>query len=65
MGKELETKEKPTKEKEFVEIIKPMKETKHKPIYRYEIANTAIIEYNGYKIICEIRKLNQVLEMLK
>ena len=42
-----------------------MKETKHKPIYRYETANTAIIEYKGYKIICEIQKLNQVMEMLK
>ena len=63
--KELKTKEKPTKERDFVEILKPMKETKHKPIYRYETANTAIIEYKGYKIICEIQKLNQVLEMLK
>lgn len=63
--KKLKTKEKPTKERDFVEILRPMKETKHKPIYRYETANTAIIEYKGYKIICEIQKLNQVMEMLK
>ncbi len=65
VNKELETKEKPSQEGGFVEIIKPMKETKHKPIYRYETANTIIIEYKGYKIICEIQKLNQVLEILK
>ena len=65
LGKELKTKEKPVQEKDFVEIIKPMKETKHKPIYRYETANTVIIEYKGYKIICEIQKLNQVLEILQ
>lgn len=63
--KELEIKEKPKEEKGFIEIIKPMKEAKHKPIYRYETANTAIIEYKGYKIICEIQKLNQILEILK
>ncbi len=63
--KKLEVKEKPMEEKGFVEVIKPMKETKHKPIYRYETANTAIIEYKGYKIICEIQKLNQVMEILK
>ena len=65
LGEELKTEEKPTQEKDFAEIIKPMKEAKHKPIYRYETANTAIIEYKGYKIICEIQKLNQVLEMLQ
>lgn len=65
VGKELKTKEKAKEENGFVEIIKPMKETKHKPVYRYETANTAIIEYKGYKIICEIEKLNQVLETLK
>lgn len=63
--KELETKEKPTKENDFIEVINPMKEAKHKPIYRYETANTVIIEYRGYKIICEIQKLNQVLEILQ
>lgn len=63
--KDLVTKEKPMQEEGFVEILKPMKETKHKPIYRYETANTAIIEYKGYKIICEIQKLNQVMEILK
>lgn len=65
VDKELETKEKPVQENEFIEIIKPMKETKHKPIYQYETANTVIIEYKGFKIICEIQKLNQVMEILK
>ncbi len=63
--KKLEVKEKPMEEKGFVEVINPMKETKHKPIYRYETANTVIIDYKGYKIICEIQKLNQVMEILK
>ncbi len=63
--KELGVKEKPVEERGFVEVIKPMKETKHQPIYRYETANTAIIEYKGYKIICEIQKINQVIEVLK
>lgn len=63
--KELETKEKPVNEGEFIEIIQPMKEVRHKPIYRYETSNTVIIEYNNYKIICEIQKLNKVMEILK
>lgn len=63
--KGLRVKEKPKEERGFVEIIKPIKETKHQPIYRYETANTVIIEYKEYKIICEIQKLNQVMEVLK
>lgn len=62
--KEITTKEKPVEESGFIEIIKPMKETKSDPVFKYQKDNVIEIDYKGFKIFFDIRNLSQILEIL-
>lgn len=61
---ELKTIEKPIREKRFVEIIRPMKETKTRPLFRYQKDNIVEIDYKGYNLFCDVSNLKRTLEML-
>lgn len=65
INKELQIEEKPYEENGFVEILKPMKETRHSPVFRYQNADTVEINYRDSRIICTVNQLMRVLEVLQ
>lgn len=62
--KELDVQNKPQEIRGFIEIVQPMKETKKKPLFRYQQADIVEIDYRDYKIYCSVNQLPRVLDLI-
>ncbi len=61
---EVEQKNKPFKQNDFVDITLASKEAKAKPAPRYINPTTVTLELGDYRIVFDVTNLNKVLEML-